>query len=167
MGENHGGTQTQNAGVMSHLPPRYHLWTPHAETAEVTSRKHETGKRDALKGARPVWRGAVGKGSAMTPSWLPTLQKSGRGGGRTSCSSSGDQTPEESPRNACRAHFHRTSASVCKTFPPSVQRLQQAYREQRLARYEQVIALRKLGMSHAALPSGWALVKAPSATGWL
>ncbi len=32
-----------------------------------------------------------------------------------------------------------------------MQRLQQAYREQRLARYEQVIALRKLGMSHAAI----------------
>src|SRR6266700_7335518 len=59
MGENHGGTQAQNAGVMSHLPPRYHLWTLHAETAEVTSRKHETGKRDALKGARPVWRVAT------------------------------------------------------------------------------------------------------------
>ena len=34
---------------------------------------------------------------------------------------------------------------------PKVQRLQQAYREERLARYEQVIALRKLGMSHAAI----------------
>jgi hypothetical protein len=75
MGENHGGTQAQNAGVMSHLPLGYHLWTPYAETAEVTSRKHETGKRDALKGARPVWRGAVGKGSAMTPRWLPTLRE--------------------------------------------------------------------------------------------
>ncbi len=32
-----------------------------------------------------------------------------------------------------------------------MQRLQQAYREQCLARYEQVIALRKLGMSHAAI----------------
>jgi hypothetical protein len=34
---------------------------------------------------------------------------------------------------------------------PKVARLQQAYREERLARYEQVIALRKLGMSHAAI----------------
>jgi transposase len=34
---------------------------------------------------------------------------------------------------------------------PKVARLQQAYREERLARYEQVIALRKLGMSQAAL----------------
>jgi transposase len=32
-----------------------------------------------------------------------------------------------------------------------VERLQQAYREERLARYEQVVALRKLGMSQAAL----------------
>ncbi len=34
---------------------------------------------------------------------------------------------------------------------PKVERLQQAYREERLARYEQVVALRKLGMSHAAI----------------
>ncbi len=34
---------------------------------------------------------------------------------------------------------------------PKVVRLQQAYREERLARYEQVIALRKLGMSQAAI----------------
>ena len=34
---------------------------------------------------------------------------------------------------------------------PKVMRLQQAYREERLARYEQVIALRKLGMSQAAI----------------
>jgi len=34
---------------------------------------------------------------------------------------------------------------------PQVERLQQAYREERLARYEQVVALRKLGMSHAAI----------------
>jgi hypothetical protein len=47
--------------------------------------------------------------------------------------------------------LHRTSASVCQTFPPSVQRLQQAYREERLSRYEQVIVLLKLGMSHAAI----------------
>lgn len=33
----------------------------------------------------------------------------------------------------------------------SVERLQQAYREERLARYEQVVALRKLGMSQAAI----------------
>jgi DNA-binding XRE family transcriptional regulator len=32
-----------------------------------------------------------------------------------------------------------------------VERLQQAYREERLARYEQVVALRKLGMSQAAI----------------
>jgi hypothetical protein len=32
-----------------------------------------------------------------------------------------------------------------------VERLQQAYREERLARYEQVVALRELGMSHAAI----------------
>lgn len=34
---------------------------------------------------------------------------------------------------------------------PKVERLQQAYREQRLARYEQVVALRNLGMSQAAI----------------
>lgn len=34
---------------------------------------------------------------------------------------------------------------------PKVERLQQAYREERLARYEQVVALRELGMSHAAI----------------
>ena len=34
---------------------------------------------------------------------------------------------------------------------PKVERLQQAYREERLARYEQVVALRKLGMSQAAI----------------
>jgi|SRR6266700_2811295 len=34
---------------------------------------------------------------------------------------------------------------------PKVARLQQAYREERLARYEQVVALRKLGMSQAAI----------------
>jgi transposase len=34
---------------------------------------------------------------------------------------------------------------------PKVEHLQQAYREERLARYEQVIALRKLGMSQAAI----------------
>src|SRR3984893_7993732 len=34
---------------------------------------------------------------------------------------------------------------------PKVERLQQAYREERLARYEQVVALRKLGMSRAAI----------------
>jgi hypothetical protein len=34
---------------------------------------------------------------------------------------------------------------------PKVEHLQQAYREERLARYEQVIALRTLGMSHAAI----------------
>ena len=34
---------------------------------------------------------------------------------------------------------------------PKVERLQQAYREERLARYEQVVALRARGMSHAAI----------------
>src|SRR5260370_35043974 len=34
---------------------------------------------------------------------------------------------------------------------PKVERLQQAYREERLARYEQVVALHKLGMSQAAI----------------
>ena len=34
---------------------------------------------------------------------------------------------------------------------PKVERLQQAYREERLACYEQVVALRKLGMSQAAI----------------
>jgi transposase len=34
---------------------------------------------------------------------------------------------------------------------PKEERLQQAYREERLARYEQVVALRKLGMSQAAI----------------
>src|SRR5437660_12281833 len=34
---------------------------------------------------------------------------------------------------------------------PKVEHLQQAYREERLARYEQVVALRKLGMSQAAI----------------
>ncbi|GHO47436.1 transposase [Ktedonospora formicarum] len=34
---------------------------------------------------------------------------------------------------------------------PKVERLQQAYREERLARYEQVIALRMIGMSHPAI----------------
>ena len=34
---------------------------------------------------------------------------------------------------------------------PKVERLQQAYREERLARYEQVVALRNLGMSQAAI----------------
>lgn len=34
---------------------------------------------------------------------------------------------------------------------PKVERRQQAYREERLARYEQVVALRKLGMSLAAI----------------
>lgn len=34
---------------------------------------------------------------------------------------------------------------------PKVEHSQQAYREERLARYEQVVALRKLGMSHAAI----------------
>jgi transposase len=34
---------------------------------------------------------------------------------------------------------------------PKVEHLQQAYREERLARYEQVVALRKLGMSRAAI----------------
>lgn len=34
---------------------------------------------------------------------------------------------------------------------PKVERLQQAYRGERLARYEQVVALRELGMSHAAI----------------
>jgi transposase len=34
---------------------------------------------------------------------------------------------------------------------PKVERLQQAYREERLARYEQMMALRKLGMSQAAI----------------
>lgn len=34
---------------------------------------------------------------------------------------------------------------------PKVEHLQQAYREERLARYEQVVTLRKLGMSHAVI----------------
>src|SRR5579859_5420980 len=34
---------------------------------------------------------------------------------------------------------------------PKVERLQQAYREERLAWYEQVVALRRLGMSQAAI----------------
>ncbi|MFL5624383.1 MAG: helix-turn-helix domain-containing protein [Ktedonobacteraceae bacterium] len=34
---------------------------------------------------------------------------------------------------------------------PKVERLQQAYREERLARYEQVVLLRKQGMSQAAI----------------
>ena len=34
---------------------------------------------------------------------------------------------------------------------PKLERLQRARREERLARYEQVIALRKQGMSHAAI----------------
>src|SRR6266487_3534728 len=43
---------------------------------------------------------------------------------------------------------HATRSLICS---PKVERLQQAYREERLARYEQVVALRKLGMSQAAI----------------
>jgi hypothetical protein len=43
------------------------------------------------------------------------------------------------------------TTSIGQTLAPSVEHSQQAYREERLARYEQVVALRKLGMSHAAI----------------
>jgi transposase len=45
--------------------------------------------------------------------------------------------------------IEQTTRSVRRS--PKVERLQQAYREERLARYEQVVTLRKLGMSQAAI----------------
>jgi DNA-binding transcriptional regulator YiaG len=48
-------------------------------------------------------------------------------------------------------HLPIEHASRSARRSPNVERFQQAYREERLARYEQVVALRNLGMSQAAL----------------
>src|SRR5260370_38710908 len=48
-------------------------------------------------------------------------------------------------------HIPQEPASRSLRRSPKVEHLQQAYREERLARYEQVVALRKLGMSQAAI----------------
>jgi transposase len=49
---------------------------------------------------------------------------------------------------------------------PKVARLQQAYREERLARYEQVVALRTRGMSHAAI-AGRVGISPSTVSNWL
>src|SRR5262249_25013290 len=54
-------------------------------------------------------------------------------------------------RETLEGHFPIEHATRSVRRSPKVGRLQQAYREERLARYEQVVALRKLGMSHAAI----------------
>lgn len=82
---------------------------------------------------------------------LPRVEEFGGSIGGVSLSPSGDQTKDPNAKNACRTSSHRGSTSPSQAFSPSVERLQQAYREERVTRYEQVVALRKLGMSHTAI----------------
>ncbi|MGH2478628.1 MAG: ISL3 family transposase [Ktedonobacteraceae bacterium] len=56
-----------------------------------------------------------------------------------------------SPQDIPEDHQPIEQASRSMRRSPSVERRQQAYREERLARYEQVIALRQHGMSSAAI----------------
>lgn len=58
------------------------------------------------------------------------------------------KTQAQDPLEEC-APLGQTPRAVRRS--PQVERLQQAYREERLARYEQVVALRQRGMSHAAI----------------
>ena len=39
MGQNHGGAETQNAGVVRNVPPGCDLWKTNETKAEVRSRK--------------------------------------------------------------------------------------------------------------------------------
>ncbi len=72
--------KTQNDGRLSQVPPRHHSGTSNSTgskwsrvsakpkgMAQVKAANviYDTGKPDAVKVARPVWRGVVGKGLAQ------------------------------------------------------------------------------------------------------
>src|SRR5712692_4136566 len=70
MGQNHGGTKTENTGALRHLPPRGDLWKTNATSTNVSDTKDDAGKRSAVKVACCVLRGAVRAGPATVPRWL-------------------------------------------------------------------------------------------------
>ena len=80
MDEADDSAKAQNDGRLSQVPPRHHSRTPnptgskwsriYAKSKGMAQVKaanviYDTGKPDAVKVARPVWRGVVGKGLAQ------------------------------------------------------------------------------------------------------
>src|ERR1051326_5384293 len=63
MGQNDGRTPSQDAGPLSNVPPGHPCRTPTRTTpVQFVNVICDAGKRDAVKVARPVWRGQLEKG---------------------------------------------------------------------------------------------------------